>query len=326
MKRCKLLELLRVEGLKIYFYTTVGAVKAVDNISFTLNQGEVLGLAGESGCGKSTTAFGIIRLVPPPGRIVGGKIFFEGQDILAMSPEEYRKKIRWKKISMVFQGAMNAFNPVLTIGDQLAEVFMIHRGLTRKEALMEAAKLLEMVGIDPRRVRSYPHELSGGMKQRAMIAMALALNPPLVIADEPTTALDVVVQAQVMNLFKKLQRERKMAVILITHDLSLIAEIADKVAIMYAGKIVELGMSEHIYLNPYHPYTKGLLNSIPRIKGELKKLEWIPGVPPDLIRPPPGCRFHPRCKYRFEPCDKEEPPMIEIEKNHYVACWLYVKR
>ncbi|MEM4532986.1 MAG: ABC transporter ATP-binding protein, partial [Desulfurococcaceae archaeon] len=259
-------------------------------------------------------------------RIVGGKIFFEGQDILAMSPEEYRKKIRWKKISMVFQGAMNAFNPVLTIGDQLAEVFMIHRGLTKKEALMEAAKLLEMVGIDPRRVRSYPHELSGGMKQRAMIAMALALNPPLVIADEPTTALDVVVQAQVMNLFKKLQRERKMAVILITHDLSLIAEIADKVAIMYAGKIVELGMSEHIYLNPYHPYTKGLLNSIPRIKGELKKLEWIPGVPPDLIRPPPGCRFHPRCKYRFEPCDKEEPPMIEIEKNHYVACWLYVKR
>uniref|UniRef100_A0A7C4HEV0 ABC transporter ATP-binding protein n=1 Tax=Staphylothermus marinus TaxID=2280 RepID=A0A7C4HEV0_STAMA len=326
MKRCKLLELLRVEGLKIYFYTTVGAVKAVDNISFTLNQGEVLGLAGESGCGKSTTAFGIIRLVPPPGRIVGGKIFFEGQDILAMSPEEYRKKIRWKKISMVFQGAMNAFNPVLTIGDQLAEVFMIHRGLTKKEALMEAAKLLEMVGIDPRRVRSYPHELSGGMKQRAMIAMALALNPPLVIADEPTTALDVVVQAQVMNLFKKLQRERKIAVILITHDLSLIAEIADKVAIMYAGKIVELGMSEHIYLNPYHPYTKGLLNSIPRIKGELKKLEWIPGVPPDLIRPPPGCRFHPRCKYRFEPCDKEEPPMIEIEKNHYVACWLYVKR
>lgn len=320
------MELLRIEGLKTYFYTTAGVVRAVDNISFTLNKGEVLGLAGESGCGKSTTAFSIIRLVPPPGRIAGGKILFEGQDILRMSNEDFRKKIRWKKISMVFQGAMNAFNPVFTVGDQIAEVLMLHKGLTKKEAIEEVKKLLEMVGIDPRRYRSYPHELSGGMKQRAMIAMALALNPPLVIADEPTTALDVVVQAQIMNLLKRLQRRYKMSVILITHDLSLIAEIADKVAIMYAGKIVEFGTAEQVYLNPQHPYTKGLLASIPRIRGEIRKLEWIPGVPPDLVRPPPGCRFHPRCKYKFEPCDKEEPPMIEVEKGHYVACWLYTKR
>jgi len=319
-------ELLRVEGLKTYFYTTAGVVRAVDDVSFSLNRGEVLGLAGESGCGKSTTAYALIRLVPPPGRIVGGKVIFEGRDILSLSMEEFRKQIRWKKISMIFQGAMNAFNPVLTIGDQIAEVLMLHKGLTKREAIEEVKKLLKMVGIDPSRYRSYPHELSGGMKQRAMIAMALALNPPLVIADEPTTALDVVVQAQIMNLLKRLQRELKMSIILITHDLSLIAEIADKVAIMYAGKIVEIGTSEHIFLNPLHPYTKGLLASIPRIRGEIKKLEWIPGVPPDLINPPPGCRFHPRCKYRFEPCDKEEPPLIEVEPGHKVACWLYAKR
>ncbi len=320
------LELMRVENLKTYFYTTRGIVKAVDNISFTLNKGEVLGLAGESGCGKSTTAFSIIRLVPPPGRIAGGRIIFEGRDILKLSPERFRKEIRWKKISIVFQGAMNALNPVFTIGDQMAEVFMVHKGLTKKEALDEVGKLLAMVGIDPKRAKSYPHELSGGMKQRVMIAMALALNPPLVIADEPTTALDVVVQAQVMNLMKRLQRQYKTSIILITHDLSLIAEIADKVAIMYAGKIVEFGTSEQIYLNPQHPYTKGLLASIPRIRGEIKKLEWIPGVPPDLLTPPPGCRFAPRCKYKFEPCEKEEPPIVEVEKGHFVACWLHAKR
>jgi len=319
-------ELLRVEGLKTYFYTAAGPVKAVDNVSFTLNKGEVLGLAGESGCGKSTTGFSLIRLVPPPGRIVEGRIFFEGEDILKMSMDEFRRKIRWKKISMIFQGAMNAFNPVFTIGDQIAEVFIHHKGLTKKEAIEQVKKLLKLVGIDPQRYRSYPHELSGGMKQRAMIAMALALDPPLVIADEPTTALDVVVQAQVMNTLKKLQRERGTSIILITHDLSLIAEIADKVAIMYAGKIVEIGTSEQIYLNPQHPYTRGLLNSIPRIRGEVKKLTWIPGVPPDLINPPPGCRFHPRCSYKFEPCTQEEPPLIEVEPGHKVACWLYAKR
>ncbi len=318
--------LLEVKDLKTYFYTTKGVVKAVDGVSFTLNKGEVMGLAGESGCGKSTTAYSLIRLVPPPGKIVGGKIVFEGKNILELSDEEFRKKYRWKKISMIFQGAMNALNPVYTIGDQLAEVFMLHQGLTKTEAMSKVYELLEMVGIDPKRARSYPHELSGGMKQRVMIAMALALNPPLVIADEPTTALDVVVQAQIMNLLKKLQREKNVSIILITHDLSLIAEIADKVAIMYAGKIVEYGTAEQIYLNPQHPYTQALLRSIPRLRGEISKLEWIPGTPPDLIAPPPGCRFAPRCKFRMDICTKEEPPTIEVEPGHFVSCWLHAKK
>ncbi len=319
-------KLLEVVDLKTYFYTTKGIVKAVDGVTFTLNKGEVLGLAGESGCGKSTTAYSLIRLVPPPGRIVSGKIMFEGKDLLKLSDEEFRKEIRWKKISMVFQGAMNALNPVYTVGDQIAEVLMLHKGLTKKEALEEVKKLLAMVGIDPRRARSYPHELSGGMKQRVMIAMALALNPPLVIADEPTTALDVVVQAQIMNLLKRLQREYNMSIILITHDLSLIAEIADKVAIMYAGKIVEFGTAEQVYGNPQHPYTQALLRSIPRLHGEISKLEWIPGTPPDLISPPPGCRFAPRCSRVMDICNKEEPPVIEVEPGHYVSCWLHAKK
>ncbi len=318
--------LLDVRDLKTYFYTTKGVVKAVDGVSFKLNKGEVLGLAGESGCGKSTTAYSLIRLVPPPGKIVGGKIVFEGKNILELGDEDFRKQYRWKKISMVFQGAMNALNPVYTIGDQLAEVFMLHEGLTKTEAMSRVYELLEMVGIDPKRARSYPHELSGGMKQRVMIAMALALNPPLVIADEPTTALDVVVQAQIMNLLKKLQREKNVSIILITHDLSLIAEIADKVAIMYAGKIVEYGTAEQIYLNPQHPYTRALLNSIPRLRGEITKLEWIPGTPPDLIAPPPGCRFAPRCRFRMDICTKEEPPTIEVEPGHIVSCWLHAKK
>ena len=318
--------LLEVKDLYTYFYTTKGVVRAVDGVSFKLNKGEVLGIAGESGCGKSTLAYSIIRLVPPPGRIKSGEIYFMGENVLKMDRETFRKKVRWKGISMIFQGAMNALNPVYTVGDQIAEVIMIHEGLSKREAYVRVYKLLSLVGIDPRRAHSYPHELSGGMRQRVLIAMALALSPSLVIADEPTTALDVVVQAQIMNLLKKLQRDLKTSIILITHDLSLIAEIADKVAIMYAGKIVEIGTSEQIYYNPQHPYTKGLLAAIPRIRGEITKLEWIPGVPPDLRNPPPGCRFAPRCKFKFEPCDKEEPPIIEIEPGHYVSCWLYAKR
>jgi len=318
--------LLEVKNLKTYFYTTKGVVKAVDGVSFKLNKGEVLGIAGESGCGKSTTAYSLIRLVPPPGKIVDGQLIFEGRDILKLSEEDFRKQIRWKKISMVFQGAMNALNPVYTIGDQIAEVLMLHKHMSKEEAMKEVYKLLEMVGIDPKRAKSYPHELSGGMKQRVVIAMALALRPPLVIADEPTTALDVVVQAQIMNLLKKLQREHQMSIILITHDLSLIAEMAEKVAIMYAGKIVEYGTAEQIFLNPQHPYTRGLLASIPRLTGDIHKLEFIPGVPPDLSNPPPGCRFAPRCKFKFEPCDKEEPPVMEIEPGHYVSCWLHAKK
>jgi peptide/nickel transport system ATP-binding protein len=315
--------LLEVRNVKTYFYTLRGVVRAVDDVNLELSRGESLGIAGESGCGKSTLAFTIIRLIPPPGRMVGGSIVFQGVDITKMSEEEFRQKIRWKGVSMIFQGAMNVLNPVITVGDHLAEVLMLHKNYTKKEALAEAAKLLQMVGIEPRRLKSYPFELSGGMKQRVVIAMALALNPPLVIADEPTTALDVVVQAQIMNLLKKLKRELKTSIILISHDLSLIAELADKVAIMYAGKIVEQGLSDYVYKTPKHPYTQGLLGSIPRLRGEIRDLTWIPGVPPDLRYPPPGCRFYPRCKYAMEKCKKEEPPVIEVEKGHYVACWLY---
>ncbi|HIP56468.1 MAG TPA: ABC transporter ATP-binding protein, partial [Ignisphaera aggregans] len=239
--------LLRIERLRVYYYSLRGIVKAVDNVDLELNRGEVLGLAGESGCGKSTLGFALLRLVPPPGRIVSGRIVFDGVDLVQLPEHILRRDFRWKRISMIFQGAMNALNPVKTVGDQIAEAIMTHeKDVTKEEALERAKKLLEMVGIDPRRVKAYPHELSGGMKQRVVIAMALALNPDLVIADEPTTALDVVVQAQIVNLLKKLKMEHNMSLILISHDLSLIAEMADKVAIMYAGKIVEFGPSDII--------------------------------------------------------------------------------
>ncbi len=319
--------LLKIENLRVYYYSLRGIVKAVDNVSLEVNRGEVLGLAGESGCGKSTLGYSLLRLVPPPGRIIGGRILFDGNNILEWPEEKIRREYRWKKVSMIFQGAMNVLNPVKTVGDQIAEIFLVHLPdkFTKKEALEKAKELLEMVGIDPRRVKNYPHEFSGGMKQRVVIAMALALNPDLVIADEPTTALDVVVQAQIINLLKKLKKERNMSIILISHDLSLIAEMSDKVAIMYAGKIVEYGISDYVYNNPLHPYTQGLIRSIPRLKGP-KELVWIPGQPPDLRTPPAGCRFHPRCSHATDLCRKEEPPMIEVEPNHSVACWLYAKK
>lgn len=317
--------LLVVRNLKTYFYTLRGVVKAVDDVSFEVYRGESLGLAGESGCGKSTLASSLIRLVSPPGKIAGGSIIFEGEDITKMPEEDFRRLIRWRGISMVFQGSMNVLNPVVTIGDQIAEVFMVHKGYTKREGLEEAKKLLQMVGIDPRRIKSYPFELSGGMKQRAVIAMALALSPPFVIADEPTTALDVVVQAQILNLMKRLKSELRTSIMLISHDLSIIAEVADKIAIMYGGKIVEYGPSDSVYNNPRHPYTHALLGSIPRLRGEIRDLTWIPGTPPDLITPPPGCRFHPRCPHVMDRCRREEPPMVEVDKNHYVACWLYTK-
>jgi peptide/nickel transport system ATP-binding protein len=317
--------LLVVRNLKTYFYTLRGVVKAVDDVSFEVYRGESIGLAGESGCGKSTLASSLIRLVPPPGKIAGGSIIFEGEDITKMPEEDFRRLVRWRGISMIFQGAMNVLNPVVTIGDQIAEVFMVHKGYTKREGLEEAKKLLQMVGIEPRRIKSYPFELSGGMKQRAVIAMALALSPPFVIADEPTTAVDVVVQAQILNLMKRLKSELRTSIMLISHDLSIIAEVADKIAIMYGGKIVEYGPSDSVYNNPRHPYTRALLGSIPRLRGEIRDLTWIPGTPPDLITPPPGCRFHPRCPHVMDRCRREEPPMVEVDKNHYVACWLYTK-
>ena len=318
--------LLEVENLRTYFFTLRGVVRAVDGVSFKLEKGETLGIVGESGCGKSTLAWSLLRLIPPPGRIVGGSIKIDGQDIVKMSEGEVRRKIRWKKISMVFQGAMNALNPVYTIGDQLIEPLLLHTNMTKREALQRAAELLKAVGLPSHILRRYPHELSGGQKQRVVIAMALILDPDIVIADEPTTALDVVVQAQILNLMKRLHRERKMSIILITHDLGVVTELSEKIAVMYAGKIVEFGRAEDIFEKPLHPYTRALIRAVPRLKGDIHKLEYIPGSPPDLRNPPPGCRFAPRCKEAFDPCRVEPPPIIEYEKGHYVACWLYAKR
>jgi len=303
-----------------------GIVKAVDNVSFSLEKETVLGIAGESGSGKSTLAWSIMGLPPPPGRIIGGRIFIDGIDVLSLKEEERRRKILWQKVSMVFQGAINAFNPVYTIGYQIAEPLMLHRGYSKKEALQKVAELVKSVGLNPDVIHRYPHELSGGMKQRAVIAMALALDPPLLIADEPTTALDVVVQAQILNLLKKLKFERKLSVILITHDLSVIAELADYVAVMYAGRIVEYGPIEEVYNNPRHPYTQLLLSSIPRLRGTIDKLRFIPGEPPDLINPPKGCKFHPRCPFVFDECRVSEPDLITVGENHLARCWLVSKR
>ena len=323
--------LLEVNNLRTYFILDKNrVVKAVDGVTFTLDKGESLGLAGESGSGKSTLGYSILRSIPPPGKIMGGAIIFEGENITNKPENWIRRHYRWNKVSMIFQGAMNSLNPVFTIGYQLAEPLIYHKKLSYKEAKEHVKDVLKLVGLPPHVMNRYPHELSGGMKQRAIIAMALILTPKLVIADEPTTALDVIVQAQIINLLKKLKKEKKMSLIFITHDLSVLSEIVDKIAIMYAGKIVEYGTSEQIYLNPLHPYTKKLLMAIPRLRKKVEKLEFIPGTPPDLTSPPPGCRFHPRCHVFHEnaslkgKCDKSDPPLVEVEKGHYVSCWLYV--
>jgi peptide/nickel transport system ATP-binding protein len=316
------MSLLDVKNLKIYYFTLKGVVRAVDDVSFNVREGEVLGIAGESGSGKSTLGYGLMRLVPPPGRIVGGNIVVSGRDIVSMDEGTLRREIRWRVISMIFQGALNALNPVYTIDKQLVEPIIFHEDVSLKEAYERAAEMVKLVGLNEDVLRRYPHELSGGMKQRVMIAMALILRPKIVIADEPTTALDVVIQAQIMNLFKKIKKEFNQSIIFITHDLSLIAEIADNVAVMYAGKIVEYGNSDNVFNTPKHPYTQGLLKSIPRLKSK-EKLSWIPGTPPDLRNPPVGCRFHPRCPYVMDVCRREEPPIKDVGGNHLVACWLY---
>jgi peptide/nickel transport system ATP-binding protein len=304
----------------MYYQTLGGLVRAVDNVSLNLEVGESLGLAGESGCGKSSLAYSIIQLLPPAANILGGHIYFRGRDLVQVSAKEMRD-VRWKNISIVFQGAMNALNPVFEIGEQIAESILIHENVTDEEALDRCAKLFEMVGLDPGRIHNYPHEFSGGMRQRAMIAMALACNPDLVIADEPTTALDVTIQAQILKLMQKLQKDLGLSLILITHDLSVIAETCDKTAIMYAGNIAELADVVSVFKEPIHPYATGLVGAIPSmVKAERKKLTSIPGSPPDLIDPPPGCRFHPRCPYAQEICSKEVPSFDELEGGRYVAC------
>jgi peptide/nickel transport system ATP-binding protein len=318
------MSLLEVENLKTYYYTKRGPVKAVDNVSFQVGQGQAMGLAGESGCGKTTVALSIMRILPSEGKIVGGKVLLKDID-LASIPEKQMKKVRWKSISLVFQGAMNALDPLYSLGDQIVEAILTHEPkLGKKEAKSRTGGLLELVGIERNKMKSYPHELSGGMRQRGLIAMALACNPVLLIADEPGTALDVIVQAQVLSIMEDLRRKLNLAVILITHDLSIIADTCDRAAIMYAGKIVEHADVLYLFERPLHPYTQGLIYAFPNIKSAKTRMISIPGSPPDLLNPPEGCRFHPRCSYAMNICQKKEPTLAKQgEKNHFVACHLY---
>lgn len=319
--------LLKIRNLHTYFFTDEGVAKAVDGVDLELEERGTLGLVGESGCGKSVTALSIMRLIPdPPGKIVQGEVIFNGVNLLSLSEREMRK-VRGRSISMIFQEPMTSLNPVFQIGDQISEVLRLHEGLSKKEAWNRSIEMLKMVGIPSpeRRVAEYPHQLSGGMRQRAMIAMALACRPKLMIADEPTTALDVTIQAQILELINRLQKETGMAVILITHNLGVIAETAEKVAVMYAGRIVEYAPVRPLFLRPRHPYTQGLLKSIPRLDeghGRKQRLEAIPGLVPSLLDLPPGCKFSNRCKYFFERC-QEEPKLKEVETGHFVRCWLY---
>lgn len=317
--------LLEVKNLRTYFFTQDGVVKAVDGISYDLQEGETVGLVGESGSGKSVSALSILRLIAsPPGRIVGGEVWFEGEDLLKLDEEEMRH-IRGNRIAMVFQEPMTSLNPVLTIGRQITEALELHKKMDRKTARARAIELLRMVGIPDaeRRIDDYPHQFSGGMRQRVMIAMALSCDPKLLIADEPTTALDVTIQAQILELIKHLTKQFGTAVILITHNLGVVARYADRVNIMYAGRIVERGTAKDIYKNPKHPYTVGLLKSVPRLDEPRKeRLNPIEGMPPDLINLPPGCPFQPRCPYAIQRCTQEYPPLVSIGDGHFSACWV----
>lgn len=318
--------ILDVQNLTTHYITLRGSVKAVDSVSFQVEKGEALGLAGESGCGKTTVALSILRILPRGGRILGGKILFGDTDLVKLKDSEMRKDIRWKGISIVFQGAMNALNPVYKVGDQIVEAILTHESDVKKnEAKERAGKLLEMVGIEPSRADNYPHEFSGGMRQRALIAMSLACNPELLIADEPGTALDVIVQAQVLKLLKELKDRLNLSMILITHDLSIIAETCDKAVIMYAGNLAEYGDIIAIFKEPLHPYTTGLVGAFPSIKAAKRRMASIPGFPPDLLDPPLGCRFHPRCQYAMDVCRKSPPEITEVSQDHYVACHLIKK-
>jgi oligopeptide/dipeptide ABC transporter ATP-binding protein len=320
--------LLEVRNLKTYFFTEDGVVKAVDGVDFTVAPGEVLGLVGESGCGKSVTSFSIMRLVGIPGKIVEGEILFEGRDLLKL-PESEMVAMRGNRMSMIFQQPQSSLNPVFTTGDQVAEVFQIHEKLVKEKAWERAVELFKLVGIPDamRKAKAFPHEMSGGQAQRVMIAMALALKPKLLIADEPTTALDVTIQAQILDLMRDLRSKMGTAVILITHDLGVIAEMADRVAVMYAGRIVEQADVNTQFENPLHPYTQGLLASIPILGKVTERLDVIPGSVPNLVNLPPGCQFAPRCRSRVKHdlgiCTEVEPKLEEVQPGHLVRCWLY---
>ncbi len=318
-------KLLEIDSLRTQFFTSAGTVQAVDGISYDVEEGETVAIVGESGCGKSVSALSLLRLIPdPPGRIVGGGIRFMGRDLLALSEEDMRQ-VRGRDIGMVFQEPMTSLNPVLTIERQLTETLETHLGVSREKANARALELLQLVGIsDPkRRLTQYPHHLSGGMRQRVMIAMALACEPKLIIADEPTTALDVTIQAQILQLMKDLTRRLGVALIIITHNLGVVARYADRVNVMYAGKIIERGDAMEIYHNPRHPYTLGLLRSVPRLDhARSERLEPIDGQPPDLTRLGAGCAFRPRCRYAVERCAGEIPPLESVSDGHLAACWV----
>jgi peptide/nickel transport system ATP-binding protein len=316
------LDLLDIQGLTTHFFTRAGVIKAIDNLSLRLQKGRVLGLVGESGCGKTVTALSILNLVPYPGKIISGKILFEGQDLLALSAQEMRT-VRGARISMIFQEPMTALNPVFTVGNQIAEVLTAHQDVSKQQAMDTAVELLRSVGIPSpeKRVEEYPHQLSGGMRQRVMIAMAIACKPSLILADEPTTALDVTIQAHILELLGAIQAEMGMAMILVTHDLGLIAERADEVAVMYAGRIVEQTDTRELFANPQHPYTRGLMASIPRpVEGGKTRLKTIPGTVPRLYDLPKGCTFSPRCEIKTAQC-VVEPELVEIKPGHLVRCW-----
>ena len=317
--------LLQVKDLQTHFFTQEGVVKAVDGVVYDVHEGETVALVGESGCGKSVSALSIMRLIPtPPGRIVDGQILFQGRDLLRL-PDEEMRQIRGKEIAMIFQEPMTSLNPALTIGRQLTEGLEVHLQMGPREAAERAAELLLLVGIaDPkRRLAQYPHQFSGGMRQRVMIAMALSCNPKLVLADEPTTALDVTIQAQILELMRDLSRQFGVAMVIITHNLGVVARYANRVNIMYAGKVIEQGPARTIYTHPRHPYTLGLLRSVPRLDQPKKtKLEPIDGQPPDLAHLPPGCSFRPRCRFAVERCGYEVPPLMPVETEHLSACWM----
>ncbi|SFI88263.1 ABC transporter ATP-binding protein [Thermoflavimicrobium dichotomicum] len=315
---------LEISELQLHFFTDKGVVKAIDGVDITVNEGEIVGLVGESGCGKSVTSLAVMGLVPnPPGKIVGGTIRFAGQDITHWTNKQMRK-IRGKDISMIFQEPMTSLNPLFTIGDQMVEAIRIHKKCSKKEAQAMSLSMLEKVGIKRKGILDlYPHQLSGGMRQRVMIAMAMVLNPRLLIADEPTTALDVTIQAQILDLMRSLNKEYGTSILLITHDLGVVAEMCDRVIVMYAGQVVEEADCCHLFKNPTHPYTQGLLKSIPKLDGNEKRLYSIPGQVPHPLRMPQGCRFAPRCEYVMDHCWSQKPELLETEKGHLSRCWLH---
>lgn len=318
-------DILKIEDLVIQYDTDSGCVHALNGLSLTLREGETLGLVGETGAGKTTLARSIMGLIQcPPGKIVSGKILYRGEDLLTMK-EKHRQSIRGKEISMIFQDPMTALNPVLTVSDQIAEVIRNHQKCSRAQALQQAVDMMQLVGIPAERGREYPHQFSGGMKQRIVIAIALACNPHLLIADEPTTALDVTIQAQVLRMMKKMRDQFATSMLLITHDLGVVAEICDRVAIMYAGEIVEYGSLAHIFKNPQHPYTKGLFDSLPSLEEDVRRLRPINGLMPDPTNLPSGCKFHDRCPFCMEKCTVAQPDAVEVEPGHQVQCWLVTK-